>query len=197
MGVGWRPVPRSQTPFSAAVLGASSLVLSGETSPMWQHLKQIRGWGRASRASHSLPLSWVIPGKLALGALPRSPESLTQAKIAAVLSLSHPWEGCLPATFDGQFELYRCPLPDSRCHEKLTPEQLAKAVEIVRHSVQNHQALYVHCWAGIERSPTVCIAYLCRYDRQPLWDALEWVKTVHPSARPTPDQLGAIEQFLS
>lgn len=164
---------------------------------MWQRLKQVRGGGHANPASNSLPLSWVIPGKLALGGLPRSPLPLTQGKIAAILSLSHPSEGSLPADFDRQFHLYRCPLPDSRWQEKLTPEQLTAAVEIVRHSLQNQQPIYVHCWAGIERSPTVCIAYLCQCDRQKLWDALEWVKTVHPSARPTPEQLRAIAQFLS
>jgi Dual specificity phosphatase, catalytic domain len=154
-------------PFSSSACGKSK---------MWQRLKQVSGLGQEDRSPNTLQLSWVIPGKLALGGLPRSSLPLTQGKIAAVLSLSHESEGTLPANFDGQFHLYRCPLPDSHWKEKLTPDRLAAAVEIVRQNVQNHQPLYVHCLAGIERSPTVCIAYLCRYDRE---------------------QLRAIEQFLS
>jgi atypical dual specificity phosphatase len=164
---------------------------------MWQRLKPVGHFGKEDRSSHSPQLSWVIPGKLALGGLPQSPAPLTAAKIPAILSLSHPWEGCLPANFDGQFHHYRCPLPDSRSQEELTLDQLTTAVDIIHHSLQNHQPLYVHCLAGIERSPMVCIAYLCRYDRQQLWDAWEWVKTVHPSTRLTIAQRHAIEQLLS
>lgn len=163
---------------------------------MWKRLKQVSSLGKEDRSSDALQLSWVIPGKLALGGLPRSSLPLTQGKISAILSLSHPSEGSLPAHFDKQFHCHRCPLPDSRWQEELTSQQLAGAVEIVHHSLQNHQSIYVHCWAGIERAPTVCIAYLCQYDRQNLWDALEWVKTVHPPTRPTSAQLRMITQFL-
>jgi atypical dual specificity phosphatase len=163
---------------------------------MWQRLQQVGGLGNKEQSSRSQELSWVIPGKLALGGLPRSPLPLTQANITAILSLSHRSEGSLSTHFDQQFHCYRCPLPDSRSDEELTLPRLAAAVEIIRQNVHNHQPLYVHCWAGIERSPMVCIAYLCQYDRQNLWDALEWVKTVHPPTRPTSAQLRMIAQFL-
>lgn len=159
---------------------------------MWQRLKS----STEKRSTAPASLSWVIPGKLALGEFPRSPLPLTAANIQGILSLVPESEGTLPDDFLQHFLCDRYPLPDSRTPEELTPARLAAAVELVRHRLQNQQSLYVHCLAGIERSPAVCIAYLCRYDRATLWDALQWVKTIHPPARPTSAQLRAIEKFL-
>ncbi|NJN86723.1 MAG: dual specificity protein phosphatase family protein [Leptolyngbyaceae cyanobacterium SL_7_1] len=51
--------------------------------------------------------------------------------------------------------------------------------------------------AGIERSPTVCIAYLCHHHQLELWEALNCVRQVRPHALPTDGQLQVIRQFLS
>ncbi|MDY6937103.1 MAG: dual specificity protein phosphatase [Cyanobacteriota bacterium] len=146
---------------------------------------------------NSTSLSWVIPGKLAVGGLPNSGTiaQLTQARIATVLALCSESEGQMLPEIQASFQTWRYVLPDRHYREKLTPAQLAAAVEIIHQSLQNQQPIYVHCFAGIERSPTVCVAYLCRYGQQNLWDALEWVKSVHPSTCPTTDQLRVLEEF--
>lgn len=159
---------------------------------MWQRLKS----STEKRSTDPASLSWVIPGQLALGKFPRSTLPLAAANIQGILSLLPESEGTLPDDFHQRFLCDRYPLPDSRTAEELTPDRLAAAVELIRHRLQNHQSLYVHCLAGIERSPAVCIAYLCQYDAQNLWDALQWVKTVHPPTRLTTAQLRTIEKFL-
>jgi protein-tyrosine phosphatase len=87
-------------------------------------------------------------------------------------------------------------LPDRYYTTQLEVPQLAKVVEVVHQSVQNHLPVYVHCLAGIERSPTVCIAYLCLYQNLELWEALNWIKQVHPSTMPNESQLRALREFL-
>ncbi len=143
-------------------------------------------------------IAWVIPGKLAVGELPTATKlrSLAAAGIQAILSVCGASEGSLPAEAAQQFRCCHHLLPDSSYSYPLAPIDLAAAIEIVHRSLQSQQPIYVHCLAGIQRSPTVCIAYLCRYDGQELWDALEWVKTVRPQAAPTKAQLQTIEQFI-
>ena len=144
-------------------------------------------------------ISWVIPGKLAVGGLPRSgmATKLTSAGISMVLALCDESEGKMLPEIEASFQTGRYVLPDRHYRQKLTPVQLAAAVEIVHQSLQNQQPIYVHCFAGIERSPAVCVAYLCRYGQQNLWEALEWVKSVHPPTSPTTEQLRVLEQFTA
>jgi predicted protein tyrosine phosphatase len=152
------------------------------------------------RASYQrqTPFSWVIPGKLAVGGLPRAEDHLrlATANIRVVLSLCAEIEGCLPETITRDFSCLRLILPDQYYTTQLKGHQLAKAVEIVHQSLEHQLPVYVHCLAGIERSPTVCIAYLCLYQNLELWEALNWVKQVHPSAMPNESQLRALREFL-
>jgi hypothetical protein len=144
------------------------------------------------------PFSWVIPGKLAVGGLPQVEDHprLVAAHIQVVLSLCAEIEGCLPEIITRDFNCLRFILPDRYYTTHLEGQQLSQAVEIVHQSVQNQLPVYVHCLAGIERSPTVCIAYLCLYQNLELWEALNWVKQVHPSAMPNESQLRALREFL-
>ncbi len=55
----------------------------------------------------------------------------------------------------------------------------------------------MHCLAGIERSPTVCIAYLCRYHNLEIWEATNWLKEIHPRSHPSASGMKAIQDFLA
>jgi hypothetical protein len=161
------------------------------------------GWllGPAKQRSsyqRQTPFNWVIPGKLAVGGIPQAEDHsrLVAANIKVVLSLCAEIEGCLPETITRDFNCLRFVLPDRYYTTQLEVHQLAKAVEIVHHSLHNQLPVYVHCLAGIERSPTVCIAYLCLYQNLELWEALNWVKQVHPSAMPNEAQLRTLREFL-
>jgi atypical dual specificity phosphatase len=146
----------------------------------------------------SAEIAWVIPGKLAVGELPRTEklQRLERSGIRAILSLCDVSEGKLPEETAQRFRTNCLVLPDSHYDRRLTAADLIAATDIIHQSLQAGQPIYVHCLAGMERSPTACIAYLCRYDGQELWDALEWVKTVRPQASPTKSQLQAIEQMM-
>ncbi|MDX2271533.1 MAG: dual specificity protein phosphatase [Cyanobacteriota bacterium] len=143
-------------------------------------------------------VDWVIPGKLAVGSLPRPGDSaiLAKAKIQVIFSLCAPTEGSLPPDVRKQFYCGNLVLPDSHWKHPIRVEQLRRAVEVVHRSVEKNMPIYVHCLAGIERSPLVCIAYLCCYQNLQLQDALTWVKQVHPRTMPTRDQLNVIKQLL-
>lgn len=144
------------------------------------------------------PLDWVIPGKLAVGGLPQpgDRDRFKQANIQVILSLTAPMEADLPPDVAASFRCARVALPDSRYEAQLRVERLAKAVDLVHRSLSQQLPTYVHCLAGIERSPLVCVAYLCRYHQLDLWEAVNWLKQVRPCAAPSMAQLQVLQAWL-
>lgn len=144
-------------------------------------------------------ISWVIPGQLALGGLPQPGDGLRLAlsNIKVVLSLCAEVEGRLPPDIaqDKKFVCLRHVLPDRHYTTQLNVRQLALAVDLVHQCIERQVPVYVHCLAGIERSPTVCMAYLCRYHNLELWEAANWVKQVHPDSMPNESQIRTIREF--
>jgi len=144
------------------------------------------------------PLDWVIPGKLAVGGLPQlgDRDRLQQANIQVILSLTAPIEADLPPEVARAFRCARVSLPDSRYEADLRVERLAKAVALVHRSLSQQLPIYVHCLAGVERSPLVCIAYLCCYHQLDLWEAVNWLKHVRPCAAPSMAQLQVVQDLV-
>lgn len=155
----------------------------------------------SSKSSSLLPASrlhWILPTKLALGGLPSSGDRaiFAQADISIVFSLCAQSEGELPEEITQNFRCVRVILPDSRYVAALQVEQLAHVVNSIHQFIQRQQPVYVHCLAGIERSPTVCIAYLCQYHNMKLWEAFHYVKKICPRAMPTDAQLKIVQRYV-
>ena len=143
-------------------------------------------------------IHWILPKKLAVGRLPRLEDApdLMQANIKGIFSLCAPQEGALPATFAQQFHCRRYVLPDSHYKTALEVRQVAAVAKIINSYLQKEEPVYVHCFAGMERSPTACIAYLCRYQGLELWEALHWVKQVHRRTQLTDAQVRVLREFV-
>ncbi len=144
-------------------------------------------------------VDWVLPGHVAVGALPSvaDAEVLRKAGIRAVLALCSEQEGPWPAQVREMFYCHRISIPDSYYTAPITLQQIAIAVHHIHQCLGQHCPVFVHCLAGIERSPTICTAYLCRYHHYPLWESLNWVKSVHPQSLPSTQQLQAIREYLA
>jgi atypical dual specificity phosphatase len=144
-------------------------------------------------------LSWVIPGKLAVGGLPLQGDEAIFAHngIQAVLSLCDNSEGELPIDIQQGFECRQLTLPDSHYAYALEVQQIAQAVELIQQNIQKQIPVYVHCLAGVERSPTICAAYLCRYYNLELWEAINWLKQAHPNSMPTTAQVQVLREFIN
>ncbi len=151
-----------------------------------------------SSPSRHASIDWVIPGKLAVGSLPRSPLALTlsEHRIKVILSVCPESEGHLPKAIRQGFRCLRVPLTDSRSVIPLDPLDLGEAVDLIQWNLNKQRPVYVHCLAGMERSPTVCLAYLCRYQQFDLLDALGWLRHVHPATRITGAQLSIVRHYL-
>jgi hypothetical protein len=145
------------------------------------------------------PFSWIRSGRLAIGAFPWGPEqwqSLEAAGIERVFSCCHPSEG--PWSPPPHWQACQLPLPDHRVAARLEEPLLRQALALLEqlYSQEGSGALYLHCWAGQERSPLMAVALLCRSEAMPLLDALALVRRCHPQARPILAQLALLEQVL-
>jgi len=154
---------------------------------------------RSKRKRKKPAMAWVFPQQLAIGRLPNAADlPLLQSQgIQTIVSLCRPDEGCLPPQALALFEVVSCPLPDQRDSEVLTVERLRQAVALVDYHLRQQRRVYVHCLRGIERAPTVCVAYLCQGSRDvETWEALQFLREVYPAARPTSTQMRIVEAYL-
>jgi atypical dual specificity phosphatase len=169
----------------------------------WQNLRQ--AWqpdppsDQESELAPSIRWAWVLPNRLKVGSFPEVPDldCLKQGGIQAILTLCDPAESRLDPAFSSSFHCLQYSLPDSRHSRPLLVEDLATVVDLLHETLQTQGPTYVHCLAGIERSPTVCVAYLCRYQRLQVWEALNWLKSIHARTGITSDQLRVISTYLA
>ncbi len=161
-------------------------------------LKRLQSSFQSERLTPPAPnFSWVIPAKLAVGGFPRSQDliHLSQAGIRSILTLCAEQEGTLPEETPHQFACQRFVLPDSRYEHSLQVGQISQAVALLHQHLEQHP-VYIHCLAGMERSPIVCIAYLCQYQKLQLWQASHWLQQVHPPTQPTSEQMRVLRAFV-
>ena len=145
-----------------------------------------------------LSVDWVLPGYMAVGRLPRTSDIhvLKRSGIQDILALCAETEGAWSTAVEQEFHCHRIVIPDSHYSTPLSPHQIAIAVRHIHHCIEHNRPVFVHCLAGIERSPTICTAYLCRYHHYSLWEALNWLKTVHSDSLPSEHQLKVIQAYL-
>ena len=169
---------------------------------MRQLLSELPWFQSSSSSRHKknrgLKVRWVLPNQLAVGRCIQSGEesTLKQAGIQSVLALCDETEASIPSIVQEHFHVTRYPLPDSRQPVLLRPTDMMTALNILHSNIVHHRPTYVHCLAGMERSPTLCIAYLCLFKGYGLWESLNWVKQINPRTRPTEAQLDVVRSLI-
>jgi protein-tyrosine phosphatase len=124
---------------------------------------------------------------LFLGACPRSPEDIThlasELGVATVLnlqtdedlrSLGIRWQALWAAYTRQGIEVIRVPIPD--LNDRALRDGLGEAVSKVVSGLEKDRPVYVHCTAGVNRSPTVVIAVLAGHLGLGFHKALSWVQ---------------------
>lgn len=146
-----------------------------------------------------LPYSWVLTNRLAVGPMPAGEahwQQLEQAGLRARFSCCYPNEEG-PAPVPPHWLSEGVPLPDHRRQETLDRARLALALESAQRLLDQGLPLYLHCMAGIERSPLIAVGLTARARNLSLFDALDWVRRCHPVALPIVAHLELLEQLLA
>lgn len=137
--------------------------------------------------------SWITPDIL-LGGQParRFWKLLDDIGVKGVINLraEHDYLDRIGGT-DGRFEYLYLPTVDNTAP---TLEQLAEGVTFARRIIDDGGKLYIHCWEGLGRGPTMAAAYLVSQGLTPdeAWAA---ISRVRPFIRPVPAQREILAAF--
>lgn len=154
-----------------------------------------------------LDLSEILPAHLYLGAGPgvAHVDELRAQGVTAVLSCIHasdPYQ--VPLAVRQAFHWHQVPIVDSHFGGVPTVDHLIEAVAQLSAWRRAGEVLYVHCFAGQGRSPTVAMAYLVAGHREPGWRetsrltaAIAHVRHQRPAADPNVHQLRVLCDYVA
>ena len=136
-------------------------------------------------------LNWVLLDELAIGDAPTSIEDLKILKkegISSILSLCDENEVNSPKEIETEFTFSRVILPDHR--KGILPNENDLNLALNELSTLNKIGpVFVHCFAGKERSPLVCLGWLVTKHKYSPTVALDYLMQVHKGTNPLPGQL--------
>ena len=142
-------------------------------------------------------ITWLLLEELAVGSAPFSTHDLDHLErdgVRVVMSLCTVEEALLPVEMAERFICARLPLPDHHHRSPPTVQQLGTVLSELTH-LRRHGPVYLHCVAGVERSPLVAMAWLIQSRRMGWQAALEYVQQAHPGTSPLPEQLAVLRCF--
>lgn len=142
-------------------------------------------------------LDWVLTKELAIGPAPTSDEAVNRLKeerIKGVLSLCSREEAEIPENIEEFFICKRIVLPDHKSGKLPTVEEIESALKMLSEMIKKGP-VFVHCVAGVERSPLVCMSWLVKTQKLSPRESLEYLMQVHKGTSPLPGQLDLLNKI--
>ena len=142
-------------------------------------------------------VDWGLVQELAVGPAPRAWRHLDRLNaegIAAILSLCSEQEAPPPPELSTRFVTKRLVLPDHRSERLPELSELEGALAALA-ELRSQGPVYVHCVAGMERSPLVCLGWLIQQHGLTAQSALDYLMQAHPGTNPLPGQLALLSRL--
>ena len=142
----------------------------------------------------AIKINWVLNNQLAVGSAPRKIEDIKELKnnrIRWIFSLCSKNEVNVEVNYEENFSCKRIVLPDHKYKETLSIDQLNLAINTLSEIIE-FGPVYIHCVAGIERSPLVCMAWLVKYYDMTPTQALDYLMDVNTGTNPLPEQFNLL-----
>lgn len=148
----------------------------------------------------SFSFDWILVDELAVGPAPRTNDhmqALVNAGIKGILALCSEEEAPPPPP-DKKLILKvdRIILPDHNYKRALLSSEILRALSSLK-ELKKHGPVYIHCKAGIERSPLICIAWLSIDKGLPIQSSLDYVMNAHPGTNPLGAHLMTLESAIN
>jgi hypothetical protein len=148
--------------------------------------------------SQPLQYSWILNHQLAIGPMPRRSfqwKQLEDAGFKTRFSCCYPQENVF-APIPNDWSSANIPLPDHRQQELLGIDKLTLALTTAEQLVLTSAPVYLHCFAGQERSSLLAVGLTSKFKKIDVFSALEWVRRCHPIASPSYEYLEMLEKIL-
>jgi hypothetical protein len=142
--------------------------------------------------------SWILNNQLAIGPMPRRTfqwNQLEDVGFKTRFSCCYPLENVF-APIPADWFSANIPLPDHRKQETLDIDRLRLALNTAEELVINSAPVYLHCFAGQERSSLLAVGLTARIKKIDVFSALEWVRRCHPISSPSYEYLEILENIL-
>jgi hypothetical protein len=143
--------------------------------------------------------SWIITNKLAIGPMPRTKSHWKQLEYDGFqnrFSCCYPNEHIF-APIPDHWNSREVSLPDHREQTHLEKATLILALQQAEDMIlMNSEPVYLHCFAGQERSALIAIGLVSILEKKDLFDSIAFVKQCHKRAKPLYGQLDLLEQVL-
>lgn len=155
----------------------------------------------SSSIDKSSPLlySWIMTGKLAIGPIPRTTAQWVQLEgdgFRNRFSCCYPQEHMFAPIPKG-WQSKQVALPDHRSQEPLTSDNMILALdEAIMMLNQNNEAMYLHCFAGQERSALMAVGIVCMIKGKDVFESLDFVRRCHKRAKPLYAHLDILDKAI-
>ena len=146
----------------------------------------------------SFQLDWVIKNKLAIGVAPTKEKHLKILKdhgIKSILSLCGISEANIPKEMNQIFNCVRIVLPDHKSDRDLEINEISNVMKTIK-KMEDKAPIYVHCLAGKERSPLICMAWLRVKKKISNIQALRYMMQVHSETCPLDSHLKVLDDYI-
>ncbi|HVM95894.1 MAG TPA: dual specificity protein phosphatase family protein [Candidatus Acidoferrales bacterium] len=142
-------------------------------------------WGPPQRPSNRPNLDIILP-ELLIGEYPTPADAAwlrTTYGVTAVVNVQDDGDllskGLRVRDLEASYRahgisFHRLPITD--CDAEMLMERLEPAVALIDAAIRAGSTVYLHCNAGMNRAPTIAIAYLHVHRRLPLLEARDFVK---------------------
>ena len=148
--------------------------------------------------SQPLAYSWILNHQLAIGPMPRRSfqwKQLEDVGFKTRFSCCYPHEN-LFAPIPSDWSSANIPLPDHRKQELLDYDRLMLALRTAEQLVLTSSPVYLHCFAGQERSSLLAVGLTAKFKNIDVLSALEWVRRCHPISAPSYEYLEMLDKIL-
>ena len=135
-------------------------------------------------------LDWVLSNEIAVGPAPLKKshyEYLVNKNIKSILNLCNEIEAPIDEKFESFFNFKRFTLPDHKVNKEIEIYEIKEIIKIIE-SLKSTGAIYIHCFAGVERYPLICMAWLISKHKLSPQRALDYLMEVHKGSNPLPSQ---------
>ena len=139
-------------------------------------------------------LNWVLKQQIAIGNVPKSQEDfnkLTEFGIKSIITLCNEEEASFPEKFSSLFRFERYILPDHKSSRSPKLSQLKEVLSLIKVNLK-YGPIFIHCFAAVERSPLVCMAWLVNECKLSSEQALDYLMQINPGTCPRPEQIATL-----